>query len=45
MDLPEVELELRVQKSDFRALEDLGHKISSLFEYFDCDIERSDKQL
>ena len=45
MDLPEVELELRVQKCDFGPLEDLGHEVASLLEDLDGDVERGNEQL
>ena len=45
MNFSEIQFELRVKEAKFRTFEYFSYKISSFFEYFDCNVEGSHKQL
>lgn len=42
-DLPEIQLELRVQETNLLAFEYLGHKMAVVLEHLDGDVEGGNK--
>ena len=45
MYLSEVQLELRIQKPNFRSLEYFSHKVAALLQYFYSDVQCSHQKL